>query len=124
MPWRQTCLTKPDHNGLAGMETSGEDSSQLTAYRRWVAVLVSLMAAGVILAQCTAAPPPLAARPSPPATASSAASAPPAPSGGTIQPVTAAELGASWRPGCPVEPAQLRRVDVEHIGFDGQTHRG
>jgi hypothetical protein len=29
-----------------------------------------------------------------------------------------------WRPGCPVEPARLRRVDVDHIGFDGQTQRG
>ena len=41
-----------------------------------------------------------------------------------MEPVTAAELGASWRPGCPVEPGRLRRVDVDHIGFDGQTHRG
>lgn len=49
---------------------------------------------------------------------------PPAPAGATVRPVTAAELGASWRPGCPVQPAQLRRVDVDHIGFDGQTHRG
>ncbi|OBH61889.1 peptidase M15 [Mycobacterium sp. E2479] len=23
-----------------------------------------------------------------------------------------------------MEPAQLRRVEVDHIGFDGQTHRG
>jgi D-alanyl-D-alanine carboxypeptidase len=42
----------------------------------------------------------------------------------TVQLVTAAELGASWRPGCPVEPGRLRRVDVDHIGFDGQTQRG
>ena len=41
-----------------------------------------------------------------------------------MEPVTAAELGATWRPGCPVEPGQLRRVDVDHVGFDGQTHRG
>ena len=96
----------------------------MTSYRRWIAVLVSVMAAGVMLAQCTAARPHLVAGPSPSATASSTASAPPAPSGRTVQPVTPAELGASWRPGCPVEPAQLRRVDVDHIGFDGQTHRG
>ena len=95
----------------------------MTSYRRWIAVLVSVMAAGVMLAQCTAAQPHLVAGPSPSATASTA-SAPPAPSGRTVQPVTPAELGASWRPGCPVEPAQLRRVDVDHIGFDGQTHRG
>jgi hypothetical protein len=42
----------------------------------------------------------------------------------TVQPVTAAELGPSWRPGCPVEPGQLRKVLVSHIGFDGQTHTG
>ncbi|OBF60512.1 peptidase M15 [Mycobacterium sp. 852002-51971_SCH5477799-a] len=41
-----------------------------------------------------------------------------------MRPVTAAELGASWRPGCPVDPAQLRRVEVDHLGFDGHTHRG
>jgi hypothetical protein len=41
-----------------------------------------------------------------------------------VEPVTAAELGTTWRPGCPVEPAQLRRVDVDYLGFDGQTHRG
>ena len=42
----------------------------------------------------------------------------------TVYPVTADELGPSWRPGCPVEPERLRRVDLDHIGFDGQTHRG
>lgn len=46
---------------------------------RWAAVL----AGAVMLAQCTA---------------SSAAADP------TVRPVTAAELGASWHPGCPVEP--------------------
>ena len=96
----------------------------MTSCRRWIAVPVGMLAAGVVLAQCRAAPPPLVARPSPSATASSAASGPPAPASGTVQPVTAAELGASWRPGCPVEPAQLRRIDVDHIGFDGKTHRG
>jgi hypothetical protein len=42
----------------------------------------------------------------------------------TIQPVTAADLGSSWRPGCPVDPQDLRRVEVDYVGFDGQTHRG
>ena len=41
-----------------------------------------------------------------------------------VHPVTAAELGASWRPGCPVGPDLLRRVEVNYLGFDGQTHRG
>jgi hypothetical protein len=79
--------------------------------------------AGAVLAQC-AAPAPPAAGPLRPASATPSASAPPAPAGPTIGPVTAAELGASWRPGCPVQPEQLRRVDVDHVGFDGRTHRG
>jgi hypothetical protein len=91
---------------------------------RRVAVFAGVMAAGVVLVQCTGAPPPFAVRPALLATVSSAANAPPAPAKATVQPVTAAELGASWRPGCPVEPTQLRRVDVDHIGFDSQTHRG
>ena len=41
-----------------------------------------------------------------------------------MRPVTASELGASWRPGCPVGPETLRRVEVDYVGFDGQTHRG
>jgi hypothetical protein len=38
--------------------------------------------------------------------------------------VTADELGASWRPGCPVGPELLRRVELDYVGFDGLTHRG
>ncbi|HEX3898192.1 MAG TPA: M15 family metallopeptidase [Mycobacteriales bacterium] len=38
--------------------------------------------------------------------------------------VTAAELGKSWRPGCPVGPDQLRALEVGYWGFDGQTHTG
>src|SRR6201998_36903 len=82
------------------MEASGEDSSQLTSFRRLFAVLMGMM--GVALMP----------------------SAPSASADATVQPVTPADLGASWRPGCPVEAAQLRRVGVDHIGFDGQTHRG
>jgi len=39
-------------------------------------------------------------------------------------PVTRAELGASWHPGCPVAPAQLRRVTLPYWGFDGKLHTG
>ena len=42
----------------------------------------------------------------------------------TITPVTAAELGTSWRPGCPAGPDELLRIDLDFWGFDGQTHRG
>ncbi len=39
-------------------------------------------------------------------------------------PVTAADLGASWRPGCPVGPSGLRRLTVTFHGFDGTAHTG
>ena len=108
----------------------------MTPSERRGALLVEMLAAGVVLVQCTAAPPPHAATPSPsvtpsPSTAvstsivvSSSAGTPPAPAGATVAPVSVAELGATWRPGCPVDPGQLRRVEVDYIGFDGQTHRG
>jgi D-alanyl-D-alanine carboxypeptidase len=111
------------------MEASGEDSFPLTPLWRRGAVLAELLAAGVLLMGCATGRPSPAPAPSSAATSSapaalSSASAPPAPAGGTVEPVTAADLGASWRSGCPVEPERLRRVNVDHIGFDGQTHRG
>ncbi|MFL5925581.1 MAG: M15 family metallopeptidase [Gaiellaceae bacterium] len=39
-------------------------------------------------------------------------------------PVSAAELGASWHPGCPVGPDRLRTLHVSFVGFDGLAHRG
>lgn len=42
----------------------------------------------------------------------------------TIERVTAAELPASWRRGCPVAPARLRRVRLRYYGFDGKPHLG
>ena len=41
-----------------------------------------------------------------------------------MHPVSAAELGATWRPGCPVAPTALRRVELDYVGFDGDMHRG
>jgi len=38
--------------------------------------------------------------------------------------VTAAELGASWRAGCPVGPASLRRIRLTYLGWDGAAHTG
>jgi D-alanyl-D-alanine carboxypeptidase len=42
----------------------------------------------------------------------------------SVAPVTAPDLGASWRPGCPVGPEQLRLVTVTLVGFDGVDHPG
>ncbi len=38
--------------------------------------------------------------------------------------VTASDLYASWRPGCPVPVDQLRAIDVTHFGNDGAVHTG
>jgi hypothetical protein len=42
----------------------------------------------------------------------------------SVSRVTAAQLPYSWRPGCPVAPAQLRRVRMTFWGFDGRAHTG
>jgi len=52
------------------------------------------------------------------------ASSAPAAASATVHPVSAAELGATWRPGCPVAPTALRRVELDYLGFDGNMHRG
>lgn len=41
-----------------------------------------------------------------------------------VEPVTAQDLGATWRPECPVAPAQLRRIELDYLGLDTVTHRG
>ena len=74
----------------------------------------------------------LASPPSPPvpveaaSTPSPAQVPPPAipPPGPSVHEVTAAELGETWRPGCPVGPEALRRVDLDYVGPDGGTARG
>ncbi|MFZ1880496.1 MAG: M15 family metallopeptidase [Gaiellaceae bacterium] len=42
----------------------------------------------------------------------------------SVAPVTAQQLGRSWRPGCPVGPSSLRRLRVSFVGFDGRPHAG
>jgi len=38
--------------------------------------------------------------------------------------VTAADLGASWHEGCPVDPSDLRMVTLTFINFDDQEQTG
>jgi hypothetical protein len=121
----QNCLSQRS----VEMESSHQESPGSTPIKRRGAVLANVLAAGVVLVQCSAGPAHHAATPSPalttsPSAATPSPSAPPAPAGGTVEPVTAAELGTTWRPGCPVEPERLRRVNVAYIGFDGQTYHG
>jgi hypothetical protein len=42
----------------------------------------------------------------------------------SVSRVTADQLPYSWRPGCPVAPAQLRRVRLSYWSFDGRAHTG
>jgi hypothetical protein len=42
----------------------------------------------------------------------------------SVSRVRAAQLRYSWRPGCPVAPAQLRRARLTYWGFDGRAHTG
>jgi D-alanyl-D-alanine carboxypeptidase len=42
----------------------------------------------------------------------------------SVSRVSAAQLPLSWRPGCPVSPARLRRVRLTYWGFDRRAHNG
>jgi hypothetical protein len=42
----------------------------------------------------------------------------------SASPVTTAQLGRSWRPGCPVGAAGLRTMRISYWGFDGARHVG
>lgn len=72
--------------------------------------------------------------PAGPFTASSSPETTPLPSGpspatfppftSTVEPVTVERLGVTWRPGCPVDPADLRLVTVTYATFDGRAATG
>jgi hypothetical protein len=42
----------------------------------------------------------------------------------SVSPVARADLPHSWHRGCPVGPAQLRRVRMSYWGFDRRPHTG
>ena len=73
--------------------------------------------AGTEAAAAAPAPGTVASVPSPPEAPGSGFSA-------TITDVSAADLGSSWREGCPLGPEGLRRVRLSHWGFDDQVHEG
>ena len=82
------------------------------------------MLAAVVAATVQCAPPPSAPAPAATSQTSIAPPAPPSPQAATVHPVTAAELGTTWRPECPVAPKSLRRIELDYLGFDGKTRRG
>jgi hypothetical protein len=42
----------------------------------------------------------------------------------TVSVVSAGQLGATWHVGCPVEPGQLRLLQMRYWGFDDRPHLG
>lgn len=97
-----------------------------------VAGLAAITTASALLVQCSDPPAPTPASSSPSAPSPSPSTQPtsphppttPIPAPARVLPVTAADLGASWRPGCPLDPMRLRRVEIDHLGMDARIHRG
>jgi hypothetical protein len=90
---------------------------------------VTVLVAALALAGCGARPAEPAAWSPPPSSAAptAVASSPPADTPeftARTERVTAADLGKSWRSGCPVGPADLRLVRVSYWGFDDRPHSG
>ena len=89
----------------------------------------SLAPTTLVSPEATTAGPVTTTTPSPtPTTTPARPTAPPAVAPPATDPrvarVSAADLGASWHAGCPVGPADLRRVTVTYVGFDGAEHDG
>lgn len=88
---------------------------------RWWPATVALVLAGCGQPAPAPEPPPTAAVLSPEPSVT-----PPnlTPRPASVHPVTAADLGATWRPECPVAPDRLRRIELDFLGFDGRLQRG
>jgi hypothetical protein len=113
-------------HGLRGnvvhIRTSGAEPSLAAGFSYGAWRFAALVVAGAVLVQCGSAPAPPAATTPPPVITSTPATS--TTRAALLSTVTAADLGPSWHPGCPVDPQQLRRVEVSYIGFDAQPHRG
>ena len=97
------------------------------AARRWFGVAAAIMAACVPGCGAPATPQGQSAAPAQLAAEmfSTVAPRPVAPlPAAVVRSVTAAELGETWRPGCPVEPQELRWLDLNFVDPDGTIRRG
>ncbi|MCG5431424.1 M15 family metallopeptidase [Mycobacterium sp. MYCO198283] len=90
----------------------------LTAVSRAVGALLVTAA----VTRCASSPAPPAPTPDRPAALPSAPAPEPAPP--PVRTVDATRLGASWRPGCPTPPDELRLVTVPYLDDDGVARRG
>jgi len=78
---------------------------------------VAMLGLAVLAVVATGCLDPTTGRPPPPGAAVPAFQS-------SVTTVTASDLPSTWRAGCPVGPADLRRVTVTHWGFDGSPHQG
>jgi D-alanyl-D-alanine carboxypeptidase len=101
------------------------------AVRRHVVLGFGCLVVAVLLASCNTSPP--AARSSTKTHRSAASTAIPTTTStpttvpafsSSVSSVTALQLGATWHVGCPVDPSQLRTLQVSYWGFDDQPHLG
>ncbi|BBZ74909.1 hypothetical protein MANY_02460 [Mycolicibacterium anyangense] len=81
---------------------------------------LGLVAASLLLASCAQTPGPAITSAPAAVPTSTAEQWQPA----VVRQVTAADLGATWHPDCPVAPQQLRRVELDYLGLDHMIHRG
>ena len=42
----------------------------------------------------------------------------------SVSTVSAAQLGGTWHAGCPIDPSQLRSIQMSYWGFDNHPHLG
>lgn len=113
--------------GSAGQQAASVRATTTTAPAATTTVLES----GTSSSPTTATPTSESATTTPPATAAPGVDVTTTPTTAaplfeaSIETVTAAQLGASWRPdlGC-TDPEQLRAVNVVHWGYDGAVHDG
>lgn len=79
----------------------------------------------VTLETTTTTPPPTTAAPTTSSSRATTSTSAPAPAfQSSVSSVTAEDLHASWRPGCPLDVANLRAVDVSFWGYDGRVRTG
>lgn len=110
----------------------GSEAVRHSVISRRIAAAAAVAAFAATGAGYALASPPTPAEPAQPASAPTAVPAtqtpvapePAARPGAVVHPVTVAELGETWRPGCPVGPEGLRRVELDYLDPDGRTQRG
>lgn len=108
-------------------DTSTSTSATTSAPSSTTSTTSSSTSTSTSSAAAPASPVPPVTETTPPAATEPSATDPApadAPGDPRIAAVSAEQLHASWRPGCPVGPDGLRAITITHLGFDGASHTG